>query len=635
MKERFLVVLMFLLILPLSAATIVIDNTDRLKYNIGDEIKITGHITETADFNGLFSLAINCGDGNFKLPSISLSLNKDEKKLFPSQFNIPKIVVSNLLSGNCFIDASLRNNDIILDSGKSNTFDITRELNGNFKVDKPSVQLGTPFTIEGDISKLNNKLIDGSAEIYLKSNNVSSFLLDLADIKNGKFTYTYTPLSNPAGEYSIDLAATDLYGNKQLFRDAVKINILSSLEIKANLDKFNLLPEEDLEISGEVYDSFNNKINGGNVKIKIGEEVTVQKLYKSKFDETINLAKNIKSGKQVVSISVEDSLGNKGYKELEFNVIPVPSRLELSLNNKKFRPGDVVEVMPGLYDQANSIIEDDIPVEILDADGNSLVKDTIKTNNVLSYKLKDLALPGNYAVNANFKKLEAEDSFEVEYITNIEIKLANQTILLKNKGNVEYDKSLSVSFDNGKYYTTKKLSMDPGELFSLNLGDYVPTGNYVVEVTSGDGRAVFNVPIFGKEIVSFDRAYQIAAILVMFLTVYLFITKFNFTKHRGKEHESEVRLARVNKERILMKKGKEDQKPFQYSAGNYNKEEAMKDYKERVVRDIQSTQESNRLRSRLAGESYPRTESSYTRNREEERKKEEPKMKEGLFNMFD
>lgn len=635
MKKWFLFLLIFLFVLPVSFATIVIEDVNQLRYNIGDEIKISGYIVEpTSVVSGLFSLAINCGDGNFKLPSVSLNLNKDEKKTFPAQFSVPKVVISNALSGNCYIEASLKTNDIVIDSGKSNTFEITRDLIGNFKVDKSSVQLGIPFTLEGSILKLNNKKIDGSAELYFKSNSTSPFLLDMVNIKDSKFTYTYTPLSMLAGGYVIDILATDLYGNKGLFSNAAKINIVSSLEISATLDKLNLLPDEYLGVKGYAYDSFNNKVNDAIVTIKVGDEVKVVRVENGEFEESFKLPTNINSGKQIIFITAEDKLGNKGNKELEFNVIAIPTILELVISKEKFRPGDVVEVTPRIYDQANNLIEDEVLIEILDPDGNSLVKNSVKTNWVLSYKLLDIAMPGIYMIKANADNLKAKDSFEVEYITNIDIKLYNQTILLKNKGNAEYEKPVEVSLNNGQYSIFKKLSLDPEELFSLNLGNYVPTGSYAIEVTSGDGRAVFeNIPILGKKVISLSAPYLVVSVLVLALLVYLFITKFNFLKQHGQEHESELRLAKIHREKILKNKDVE-KKPFKFSAGQYNKEEAMKEYKERIIKDIQSTQDSARLRSKLVGPSYPKTESSYIRNRNEERKKEETP-KSGMFNMFD
>ncbi len=635
MKRVFLILLTILFVLPISYATISIDNMDKLKYNIGDEIKISGYVLEsTSVIGGLFSLAINCGDGNFKLSSVSLNLNNGEKKTFPTQFNTPKVIIPNALSGNCYIEATLKANNVVIDSGKSNTFEIARDLVGNFKIDKPKVQLGVPFTLDGNVFKLNNKEVEGSAELYLKSNTTSSFLLDVVNIKDGRFSFTYSPLLMPAGNYAIDILATDLYGNKNLFSNAANINIVDNLEVSVTIDKINLLPDEYLTVKGYIYDSFNNKVNDATVTIEVGNEVKVVKVENGEFEESFRLPININSGKQTVSVKAEDKLGNKGDKKLEFNVATVSTTLELAMNKEKVKPGEVVEITPKIYDQANNLIEDEVLIEILDPQGNSLVKNSIKTNWVLSYKLLDIAIPGTYIVKANVDKLNAKGSFEVEYITDIDIKLYNQTILLKNKGNVEYKKPLEINFDNGKYAVSKRLSIGPGELFSLNLGSYVPTGSYAIEVTSGDGRAVFeNIPVSGKEIASFNIPYQTISVIVLGLLIYLFITKFNFSKQHSREHESELRLGRIHREKLLKNKDVE-KKPFRFSAGQYDKKEAMQEYKERIIKDIQSTQDSARLRSKLVGTSYPKTESSYTRNRNEENKKEETP-KSGMFNMFD
>ena len=134
MKRGF-VILILLLSMQIAYAEIGINGPQKQSFNLGDDIVISGYVQKESSFDGLFGLKLICGGQTSTIPSTSLSLTAGERKLFPTDFSIPKII-SNNVEGDCYLEASLIENSVTLETAKSTVFTITKSLKGTFKIVK-------------------------------------------------------------------------------------------------------------------------------------------------------------------------------------------------------------------------------------------------------------------------------------------------------------------------------------------------------------------------------------------------------------------------------------------------------------------------------------------------------------------
>ncbi len=281
--------------MPFALAEINIDGLDRSEYNFGDEIKISGYVQEDNAVSGYFELTLRCGSVEFKLPRTLVSLNSGERKNFPNQLKIPKITIPRSLEGSCDIRASLVSNNQEVDYGLSDSFMITDELIGSFNIDETRIQAGKSFTLTGEVFKLDNDPIEGSAEMYFNRGD-ESFLVDIISIKKGKLNYKYVPVSIPEGEYSIDVSVSDLYGNEFLFEDVASFTLMNELYVFAKTDSRIVDPGTRIKISGEATTVLQEGVDNANVEIIFGDEKYTTKIKDGKFEYELLIKEDVKSG---------------------------------------------------------------------------------------------------------------------------------------------------------------------------------------------------------------------------------------------------------------------------------------------------------------------------------------------------
>ena len=362
--------LIFLLTIPIAYATITIDGPQKQLFNLGDEITISGYVSRDTSFNGFFKLSLLCGSNRIEMPLTSLSLLAGERKLFPNDFSIPKIIANNV-EGDCSIEASLLSGSQVLETSSSLIFNVTKSLQGKFKLDKTTIQSGDSLTLSGEVLKSDGKPTEGSIELYFKSNNIK-FLADIINLKEGKFEYEYKAIPLEDGIYNIDLIARDTFGNVQSFDNIASFNLISDLNVVAKLEKTTIKPGENVKVFGDVKDTFQKLVDQGTARIFFNDNTYKADITNGRFEKEIETDPDIRSGKHLIKIIVEDNLGNSGASELTFNIQPNAERIDIELNNEKFNPTEVVSINSLIYDQAGSLVIDDVSIEILDSDGKNI-----------------------------------------------------------------------------------------------------------------------------------------------------------------------------------------------------------------------------------------------------------------------
>ncbi|HLC57531.1 MAG TPA: hypothetical protein VJH95_03090, partial [Candidatus Nanoarchaeia archaeon] len=158
--KKGILVFIALIVMSFSVHAAVIEFGSGLKqsYNLGDTLTIDGKVTSEIARSGVFKLIIFCNEVQTPVvKSKQLNLDADGEYSFTEQMMLPIGA-----SGNCYVEGGF-------DDAKksSNTFTVSKELNGVFDISDTYLQLGSGFLLYGEVTKLNNANVEGAATISL------------------------------------------------------------------------------------------------------------------------------------------------------------------------------------------------------------------------------------------------------------------------------------------------------------------------------------------------------------------------------------------------------------------------------------------------------------------------------------
>jgi len=594
----------FVFILPSVYATVSLDGPDRDIYNVGDEIVLSGYILENRTTNGLFRLSFECDTQTSRLPSVALGVEGGDKKQFPSEFSVPRTIAPISLTGDCRIVADFIENDVVVDSAVSSSFRITKSLHGNFDIDADRLQVGDNLTITGTVFKQNGQNVAGSAELFFDGGG-GRYLVNVISIVDGRLRYTHSTKAGLPGTYSIDISVIDTGGNQQLFEQIATFDLVDDIVVGARVDRVTAFPSQELTISGSAETLLGEKIRDGAVRMEIGKAVHTTSLEDGVFSYTFNLPSTINSGRQTVIVRVTDLFGNRGSTTAEFFVEPKLSRLTATLSGKSFKPGDSVVVTPLLYDQADQLVEDDLSIEILDHRSKKLFVDVAKTNEDVSYTIPKFADPGIYTVKVSIPDISSKETFVVGGVSSVSIWLDNETAYIQNTGNVELRKPIKISLNDDQYVAVRKVAVVPEEVISVPLYDVGPPGEYDVVITVGDTVERFK----NVKVVSVPSQHAVGiflfflALLVAFLIYFFGMKKYKFktpSSHKKPHLPRPDKVAHIYHKPSTGDSKKPPRRPFRFSFGN--REDEVKDFKRRVLEEINKTEERERRKKGSAGD---------------------------------
>lgn len=277
--------------------------------------------------------------------------------------------------------------------------------------------------------------------------------------------------------------------------------VTSRIDASLELNKQYLEPDEILIIKGKA-----TKANS--IPVEGFAEITVSDIVKSQyvnveqgsFNAQIKLPSNIPAKEYMLQAIIFEKnergdTTNNGAAEIKFNVIPVPSKLDLSISDEKFLPGKTVALKTSLYDQSLQVIKENISVRIKDSEGRNAIDRLVGSGENFEYKLEQNAIPGEWQIESSILDFKAKRTVYVESYEAADISLEGDKIIARNIGNVQYAKPLEVRFvdaDGIEQTKIQDIKIDVGKDIALKLS--APDGVYNIEVAD---RRFTSVPLTG------------------------------------------------------------------------------------------------------------------------------------------
>jgi len=148
-----------------------------------------------------------------------------------------------------------------------------------------------------------------------------------------------------------------------------------------------------------------------------------------------------------------------------------------------YDPGEEINLLVSLYDQAGELIEGSYDLEIFDG-WNKVLDEKHSLNNRVKLTLPKHAEPGTRKVKVNSFGLGDSFEFKVNEVKKLEVELQGDNLIVKNIGNSFFDDELEIVGNSITRY--KKLNLDIGDSRKFDLGTLFEDGTYNIKIPFTD-----------------------------------------------------------------------------------------------------------------------------------------------------
>jgi len=577
MRKRGLILIFALLItlIPFAGAEIVFSGNFG-EYNLGASFNVEGYI-DGVKAREIFNLFLDCGDSEMQLSARMFDV-ENKKYFFNEYVNLPFGY-----KGDCKFRATFNG-----ESQDSDSFKISDNLKGGiFIVSPENLRLGDELKFDGDIFYLNNKDFSGIGIFSLKEGDKISFM-DTFEIV-GSVEYATIIENLPPGDYNLKLEVFDPYGNERDFEfGSVKIN--DDLDVYVNLDKHDYLPDEIIEIKGNV------DINEYRITFEF-DEIEYENSYEDKdFDYSLKLRSDIKSGGHNILVKVTDKFGNLFEEYLNFDVIPVPKDLEVKVDKENYLPEEIIEIFTKVSDQSGDVYIDDVNLIVLDSEKEKILEETVSSGSIYGLELPKHGVPGNYLIKVKSTDFEKEINVIVDEYDAMEVYCGENRLKINNVGNIPIKEEITI-YLNGEIIPFD-LSLEPSEIGRIDLRPYIENDGYhdIIVDYKGESYEVNVCPVdddrdtweritggtIGSGGVTSWITYVIIVLIIVFV-LYWFIFRHS-SKSRSPNRDKGFREGQEKLKRI--KSDRERKKPKKLFQAKDISESEAKQFRESMVKKM-------------------------------------------------
>ncbi len=266
----------------------------------------------------------------------------------------------------------------------------------------------------------------------------------------------------------------------------------------------------------------------------------------------MRLPSNVPSGyyKGNLTVSEKDYLGdvsNVGSKEYSFYIRQVEKNLEILLDENELNPGEELSFRVKLHDQTGKNIPAIVEISILDSLGKEIFKNSANTDEEVFYNVGSKQTPTELSINANKGDLFSSKKAIVLENKKISTQVVNQTLVVKNIGNVFFEDNVIVKISDVEKEIFVSLGIDEQDVYALSA----PLGIYDIEVNdekilgvSLTGNAI-DVRKISNSVSNFIANPLVWLFILIILAGFVYVTYLRINKNKGsgriykKSHESE------------------------------------------------------------------------------------------------
>jgi len=236
----------------------------------------------------------------------------------------------------------------------------------------------------------------------------------------------------------------------------------------------------------------------------------------------LQLPKNMPSGRQSLTIKAyeinqEGQLTNNGEIYPRILIKQIPTNIEIILDNKQIKPGTSLQAKILLHDQTGKEISSYAYIAIKNPEGIIVQKIEKLTGENFEYPIKYNEAPGNWTISTYSENIIDRKQFEIETNKEISTNIINNTLIVKNVGNVYYNKSISIKIGNQTLKVPIYLNVDQTAKYLLTA----PPGEYKIELRNSSTVTTLTGNIIDAKKISDSKNNLPSAIAWSFLILVL------------------------------------------------------------------------------------------------------------------
>jgi len=163
-------------------------------------------------------------------------------------------------------------------------------------------------------------------------------------------------------------------------------------------------------------------------------------------------------------------------------------KINIDVENNYY-PGDEISLKFFLYDDNNNKIEGMIHFIIQDYHVNIFQEGDANSGEGISFILPEESIRGLWKVSASYGDVKGEAWFNIQELEKAEIFLEGSNLIVKNIGNVQYGKPISISI--GEHSETALVKLGVGQTKQIRLT--APPGEYDIKVSDGTEDNTFEI----------------------------------------------------------------------------------------------------------------------------------------------
>jgi len=296
-------------------------------------------------------------------------------------------------------------------------------------------------------------------------------------IKNGVVNYDYIVDDGTAGKYTINLIIRDSYGNEETFNNIGSFTVLDQLFVFVETNEDSYFPGAIMNVFGQVKTELQDFIGAATIEVTMDGVTQSTSISDSQYTLDITIPEDIISGQHVVKVTVKDSNGNTGSGTVYIEVLPQPTKITVALEDVggEIEPEDEIKIISYLYDQADEKIEENIILEVYDAEEERISQKSVATGEEAIFQVPQYAKPGTWTIKAYYADengeiiVSDEDTIEIATVQELDYYIEDEVLYITNIGNVKYTEDVEIEVDgvDRDFLLTKTRNLGVGETIEI------------------------------------------------------------------------------------------------------------------------------------------------------------------------
>ena len=283
-------------------------------------------------------------------------------------------------------------------------------------------------------------------------------------------------------------------------KESTKFKISNKLDIELTNPAIHTKPLESINISGTVKRLNGNNANGevelsfptlSNNNQNNNNNIDKTKLYGKVIDGYFNInyivPGDARANEYRIDFLTYETTGNErtsqGTAIASLKIDQVEKNIDIALDSETTDPGKTIKFNPIVYDQSNNPMSGDVSIVIIDPQGNSIFEKYVNSQEITNLDIQTNASSGQYEIFASSLDINSSKSFFVNEKALIDFSLKNDTIVIRNIGNIPYSNDVQIDL-GGKTFIKKIDNLQPGESKEY----YLSGTNEEYQVAASDGQ---------------------------------------------------------------------------------------------------------------------------------------------------